>query len=49
MEFKSNYNEIYFNEFGELWRRWFRRKQQAKPTTNEHVGESVEPKDIGGL
>ena len=38
-----------FNEFGELWRRWFRRKQQAKPAANEHVGESVEPKDIGGL
>lgn len=38
-----------FNDFGELWRRWFRRKRVAKPVTYDAVGETSEPANSGGL
>ena len=38
-----------FNDFGELWRRWFRRKRTAKPATYDTVGETSGPANSDGL
>ncbi len=38
-----------FNDFGELWRRWFRRKRTSTSTNYNTVGESTEPASMKGL